>query len=185
VKLPSSSTYAFWLALARIGTGVFWLSHGIPKFAQSVAYLPPKGTFSAFLTSALAQTHGVYHTFLAHTVAANPLLFANIVRGGEVFAGFLLLFGANTRLGAAIGFALALSVIFAKGGASHISAWSGTEGLLAILCVLNLVLPTGRILGAEGFAERRARKYFQERPVHVSPEFVDEQPMTGPSAPKD
>ena len=50
MKLPSSSTYAFWLALFRIYAGAFWLMHGIPKFTQSQDFMPPNGAMTQFST---------------------------------------------------------------------------------------------------------------------------------------
>lgn len=179
MKLPSSSTYGFWLALVRLYTGVFWLMHGIPKFTQSQDFMPPTGVMQTFVNSAVANTHGPYQTFLTNVVLPNASIFAELVRLGEVVTGCLLLLGFFTRGGAVIGMLLALNYLTAKGGLLHLSMWSGIDAEAFVLCLISLVLPTGRVLGLDGLiAHVRARPKPAPKAV-----FVDEPPMTGPTAP--
>jgi uncharacterized membrane protein YphA (DoxX/SURF4 family) len=181
VKLPSSSTYAFWLAVIRIYTGAFWLMHGIPKFTESADFMPPNGMMMNFLTMQAQHTSGPYQQFLTSVVLPNAWLFANMVRLGEVVTGALLLTGFYTRIGGLIGVLLALNYISAKGGLAHLSVWSGIDSTALVLSLISLVLPTGRFLGVDGLIARlRGTPPPKNAPQAV---FVDEPPMTGPSAP--
>lgn len=178
MKLPSSSTYGFWLALVRLYTGAFWLMHGIAKFTQSQDFMPPTGMMQAFVNSAVANTHGPYQTFLTNVVLPNAWLFAELVRIGEVLAGTLLLLGFFSRGGAVIGMLLALNYLTAKGGLMHFSMWAGIDAAAFVLCFINLVLPTGRVLGIDGLLA-----HLRARPAATNAVFVEEPPMTGPTAP--
>ncbi|HEX8807069.1 MAG TPA: TQO small subunit DoxD [Candidatus Aquilonibacter sp.] len=178
MKLPSSSTYGFWLAIFRIYAGAFWLMHGIPKFINSAEFMPPNGFMTEFIKQQIANTSGPYQGFLANVVQPNAAVFAELVRLGEVITGCLLLFGFYTRLGGLIGVVLALNYLSAKGGLAHLSVWSGLDSAALVLSALNLVLPTGRVLGVDGLLWRMRRKPETEAAV-----FVEEPPMTGPTAP--
>jgi NADH:ubiquinone reductase (H+-translocating) len=180
VKLPSSSTYGFWLAIFRIYAGAFWLMHGIPKFLQSQDFMPPNGAMTQFLQTQIAHTSGPYQGFLVNVVLPNAGIFAELVRLGEVVTGCLLLFGFYTRLGGLIGMVLALNYISAKGGLAHLSVWSGLDSTAFVLSALNFVLPTGRVLGVDGLLWRMRRK---PEPDAAAAVFVEEPPMTGPTAP--
>jgi uncharacterized membrane protein YphA (DoxX/SURF4 family) len=180
VKLPSSSTYAFWLALFRIYAGVFWLIHGIPKFTQSQNFMPPNGFIGQFVNQGIQVTSGPYHGFLSNVVLPNIAIFAELVRVGEVVTGCLLLLGFYTRLGGLIGMILTFNYFSGKGGLAHVSALSELDALTFVVCAVNLVLPTGRVLGVDGLLAHFRRKP-QPAPSAV---FVDEPPMTGPSAPR-
>ena len=103
MKLPSSSTYAFWLSLFRIYAGAFWLMHGIPKFTQSQDFMPPNGMMTQFINQQITHTGGFYQAFLTNVVLPNAWFFAELVRLGEVVTGCLLLLGFYTRLGGLIG----------------------------------------------------------------------------------
>ena len=188
MKLPSPRTYAFWLAILRIYAGAFWLVHGVPKFTQSQSFMPPHGMIVGFLNTAVANTSGPYQQFLNNIVVPNIGLFAELVRLGEVVTGALLFLGVFTRFGGFIGMLLALDYLTAKGGISHASMWTGLDAVAFALSAINVVLPTGRFLGVDAllYRARSARAV----PVAAGPtaagvraEFVDEPPMTGPSAP--
>jgi uncharacterized membrane protein YphA (DoxX/SURF4 family) len=183
VKLPSSAHYAFWLGLFRIYAGAFWLMHGIPKFTQSADFMPPTGMMVQFLNMQIAHTSGPYQAFLTNVVLPNDWLFAELVRLGEVVTGALLLLGFYTRLGGLIGVVLSLNYLSAKGGLAHLSVWSGLDSAALVLSLLNLVLPTGRMLGVDGILSLFKRG--QARPTLKQAEavFVEEPPMTGPTAP--
>ncbi len=186
MKLPSNTVYASWLALFRLYAGAFWLLHGIPKFTQSQDFMPPTGFMPDFVNNAIAHTSGWYHGFLLDTVLPNVSLFAELVRLGEVVTGALLVLGAFTRLGGLIGVLLALNYITAKGGLAHASMWSGLDAAALVLSALNVVLPTGRILGIDALLarSRAARKPEAVPATPAEPAvFVDEPPMTGPTAP--
>ena len=188
-QLPSSSRYAFWLAILRLYAGAFWLMHGIPKFTQSQTFMPPNGMIVAFLNSAITNTSGPYQAFLTNVVLPNIGVFAELVRLGEVVTGALLFFGFFTRLGGFIGMLLAINYLTAKGGIAHLSSWSGLDAAAFMLSAINLVLPTGRYLGVDALLGRSVPQ--RVTPVAVGApatsgvraEFVDEPPMTGPTAP--
>lgn len=180
MKLPSSSTYGFWLALLRIYAGAFWLMHGVPKFTQSQDFMPPTGMMMQFVNNAVQHTSGPYQTFLTNVVLPNASLFAELVRLGEVVTGCLLLLGFFTRLGGFIGVLLALNYLSAKGGLAHLSVWSGLDATALALSAVNLVLPTGRVLGVDALLGRARRPVAAPAQQAV---FVDEPPMSGPTAP--
>ena len=180
MKLPSSATYAFWLALFRIYAGAFWLMHGIPKFTQSADFMPPTGMMAQLLNTQIQNTNGPYQGFLVHVVMPNAWFFAELVRVGEVVTGCLLLLGFYTRLGGVIGMLLALNYISAKGGLAHLSVWSGLDSAAFVFAALNVVLPTGRVLGVDGVLARLRRRPERATTTAV---FVEEPPMTGPTAP--
>ena len=180
MKLPSSSTYAFWLALFRIYTGAFWLMHGIPKFTHSADFMPPTGMMNGFINNAITHTSGPYQWFLSFVVLPNAGIFAEVVRLGEVLTGLLLFFGLFTRVGALIGIALSLNYLTASGDLRHLSVMlSGLNSAALMLSLINLVLPTGRVFGIDGllFKPRGAATPGQQAV------FVDEPPMRGPTAP--
>jgi uncharacterized membrane protein YphA (DoxX/SURF4 family) len=189
VRLPSSGRYGFWLALLRIYAGAFWLMHGIPKFLQSQRFMPPDGMLGGYLSNAATQTTGFYHSFLANVVVPNINVFAELVRLGEVVTGCLLFLGFFTRFGGLLGVFLALNYLASKGGLSHAAAWSGIDAAAIALSAINVVLPTGRVLGIDALIGRS--RAAQQKPAVTAGaaapsrvEFVDEPPMNGPTAPR-
>lgn len=178
MKLPSATTYAFWLALLRIYAGAFWLMHGIPKFTQSAMFMPPTGMMTNFINTAITNTHGPYQQFLTSVVLPNATLFAELVRLGEVVTGSLLLLGLFSRWGGVLGILLSLNYLSAHGGLNHLSVWSGIDSTALVISFLNVVLPTSAVLGVDGLLARV--KGVTSAPKAV---FVEEPPMTGPTAP--
>jgi hypothetical protein len=147
--------------------------------------MPPNGFIVQFLNQGLSLTTGPYHDFLANVVIPHIGIFAELVRLGEVVTGCLLVLGAFTRLGGLIGIVLALDYLSAKGGLAHVSMWSGIDAAAIVLSAINLVLPTGRVLGVDAILGRAKAR---ETPVLLHAggaraEFVDEPPMSGPTAP--
>src|SRR5579875_2198160 len=108
--LPSARTYGGWLAIVRMLTGVIWLIHGVPKFTNSAAFMPPNGMMALYVQRGLSVA-GPYRDFLASAVQPNLALFAELVRLGEVAAGILLFLGLFTRLGGLIGVILPLNYL--------------------------------------------------------------------------
>lgn len=184
MKLPGSRTYAFWLAILRLYAGAFWLMHGIPKFTQSESFMPPSGFIVQFLNSAIVNTSGPYQAFLTKIVLPNIGFFAELVRLGEVVTGALLLLGFYSRFGGIIGMLLALNYLTAKGGVGHLSTWGGLDAAAFALSAINVLLPTGRFLGIDALlAAFRGRGARAPSRARVQAEFVEEPPMSGPSAP--
>lgn len=171
MNLPHQRFYALALALVRIFTGLFWLSHGIPKFTDAASFMPPNGAMGQFLAKTIAGTVGPYHEFLVHTVQPNAGVFAELVRLGEVVAGCLLVFGLFTRLGGAIGVALGLNYLAAKGMMATVEGWNGLDGVSVVLSAISLILPTGRFLGVDWLLTRRRRTpIVTPTPVRATPQ---------------
>jgi thiosulfate dehydrogenase [quinone] large subunit len=177
IPLPSSMTYARWLALLRILTGGIWLIHAIPKFTQSDEFMPPNGFIVMYITRGLQTTPpgGVYHSFLANIVQPNLPIFAEMVRLGELMVGVSLVLGVLTRLGGLGGVVLTLNYMAARGGLLSFDAWASLDAALLIMSLTNLVLPTGRVLGIDMFFGKRV-----EEPATVRAVFVDEPPIATP-----
>jgi len=193
--LPSNRTYAFWLALLRIGVGGAWLAHGTSKFLHPEAFMPPNGLISKVVANAVANSSGPYHDFLANTVTPNIGLFAEATRVGEVIVGCLLVLGFLTRLGGLGGMLLTLNYMLAQGELGSTDVLGTLDGATFLLCAINFVLPTGRAIGLDWFFSRPRPAPV---PVAAAPaagptvtapsgavqaEFVDERPLDGPSAP--
>lgn len=176
--LPSNRTYAFWLALLRILTGAYWLMHAWPKFWESATFMPPNGFAVDFVAKAVANTTGPYHDFMLNTVQSHVDVFAEAIRFGEGLVGVLLVLGLLTRIGGLGGMILTLNYMTCKGLLFSTAGWSGLDGAMFALSAVNLVLPTGRMLGFDAFIGRRRKES-----KAVEPEFVEEKPLTGPTAP--
>jgi thiosulfate dehydrogenase (quinone) large subunit len=179
VTLPSSRTYGAWLALARILTGAIWLIHALPKFMHGDEFVPPNGFFATYLQTGIAKTAGPYHDFLVNVVQPNAIVFADLVRVGELLVGVSLVLGLFTRLGGFFGIVLPLDYMAARGAFSSINALSSGDAALALLSAISFVLPTGRVAGFDALLTRR-------RPMRsrvVVPEVVAEPPLDRPSAP--
>ncbi|MGZ3499247.1 MAG: DoxX family protein [Vulcanimicrobiaceae bacterium] len=175
--LPSSRYYATWLAVFRVYAGLFWLSHGVPKFLNSAQYLPPDGFMPQMIAKSVQGTTGFYHDFLVNVVTPNIAVFAELVRVGEVLVGCSLLFGLWTRLGGLCGVFLACNYILAKGGLTSFDAIGGMDAAAFAISFVHLVIPTGRMLGVDALLGRK-----RNEPVIV-PEFVDE-PMPQSESPQ-
>ena len=176
--LPSPRTYAVWLAIVRILTGVIWLIHALPKFLDGAAFLPPNGFFPNYLQQGITTTIGPYHDFMVSIVAPNAMIFAQLVRFGELLVGISLVLGLFTRLGGCFGIVLPLNYMAVRGAIGTLSGWGSPDASLALLSAISLVLPTGRIAGFDGLRTPRIVR----RPT-VTPEIVPERPLDRPSAP--
>jgi uncharacterized membrane protein YphA (DoxX/SURF4 family) len=175
--LPSSSTYAGWLGVARILTGAMWLAHAIPKFSKSDEFMPPNGFMVMYVARGLQNTTGAYHNFLATVVQPNLPLYAELVRLGELLTGLALLFGVFTRLGGLVGMLLPLNYLAARGNILTSAALQSLDFSMFVLSAVSFVLPTGRALGVDALLAGRKRA----APT-VRAEFVPE-PGPPPQAP--
>lgn len=178
MKLPSSRVYGGWLALARLLTGAIWLDHGVPKFLNSVQFMPPAGAFGTYLQDGIVKTVGPYHDFLVNTVQPNAALFAELVRFGEVCVGISLLLGLFSRVGGFVGILLPLNYLAARAALGTFNGWSSIDGCLMLLSALSFVLPTGRVAGLDALMLRPS-----VRRTTVVAEIVPERPLDGPTAP--
>ncbi len=177
MNLPSSRAYGGWLALVRVLTGLIWLIHGIPKFTNSAAFMPPSGFIVSYIQEGIGKTAGPYHDFLVGVVQPNIGIFAELVRLGEVCVGISLVLGLFTRLGGFFGIVLPLDYMAARGALTTFTDWSTVDACMALLSAISLVLPTGRVAGLDAFFTRRRAK------TAVVPEVVPERPLDRPTAP--
>lgn len=178
MTLPTSRSYAGWLALVRILTGAIWLIHAVPKFINGAVFLPPGGFFMTYLQRGIVTTTGPYHDFLANVVQPNAAIFAELVRFGELLVGVSLVLGLFSRTGGFFGIVLTLDYLAARSALGRVSQWASLDGALALLSAINVVLPTGLIAGFDGLRVPRVR-----RRATVVPEVVAEPPLGGPTAP--
>ncbi|HEY5258683.1 MAG TPA: DoxX family protein [Candidatus Baltobacteraceae bacterium] len=184
--LPSNRTYGFWLALARIFTGVLFVVHALPKFTNAGAFLPPDGFIVKMVSNGIASTGGPYHDFLSDVVLPNIGIFAQCVRAGEALVGCSLILGLFARLGGIGAMFLMVNYILVGGASGTIQGWTGLEGAVFTLGALNALLPTGRVLGFDALLARtRAPRVASAPSGPVAAEFVEERPLDGPSAPRD
>lgn len=179
MRMPSHWTYAGWFTVLRIYAGLFWLSHGIPKFTNSAMFMPPNGVMSQLVQKAATSQTGFYHDFLANVVVPNISLFAELARLGEVLTGCSLLLGIFTRLGGLTGCLLTLNYMAAKGAFGSWETIGSLDAAAFMLSFMMLVVPAGRVAGVDALLWRAPRR---KEPLIV-PEIVDEPPPTAPHAP--
>jgi uncharacterized membrane protein YphA (DoxX/SURF4 family) len=148
-----NTPYAPWLLLLRLYAGCFWLSHGWAKVTNP-EWSAPGGMMSSFLSKTTAEGSGPYHDFVTGVVVPNVSLFAHLVAWGELLTGVSLLLGFLTPLGALGGVFLPLNYLSAKG--FNLDAVFGMDALAAVMSLLCLVLPVGRVAGLDGLLFRRA-----------------------------
>jgi uncharacterized membrane protein YphA (DoxX/SURF4 family) len=146
--LPSAQTYATWLAVFRIYTGVFWLAHGIPKLLNP-HFFGPNGMMTTMITQSSADTSGFYHTFLQTVVLPNAALVSHLVAWGETLTGVSLLLGLLTRLGGVVGMFLPLNYFLMKGSFA-VTGLGGMDISALALSFVSVALPTGLIWGIDG-----------------------------------
>ena len=177
MTLPSSRTYAGWLALVRILTGVIWLIHAIPKFLNGDAFLPPNGMFSAVPSKGIGTTAGPFHDFLGASLRRTRRSLPNSCGSASSSWGSRSCLGLFSRLGGFFG-VLFRSSIWRRGAPGHGQRLGIAGCVLALLSVISLILPTGRIAGFDGLRTPRAPR----RPTVVA-EVVPERPLDRPTAP--
>jgi len=156
--MPSSETYAKWLAIFRIYTGAFWLIHAIPKFTDSASFLPPDGFMPQMIQKSIGSTTGFYHDFLANTVLPNIAVFAQLVRAGELLVGISLVLGLFSRIGGLGGMFLALNYMLAKNAFGAPDGYGSLDFVAFVISFFNLVLPTDARWALDTALFRRRRR---------------------------
>lgn len=169
MRPASHWSYATAFTALRLYAGLFWLSHGVPKFLNPAMFMPPNGVISISVSRAVQTQTGFYHDFLVNVVSPNIQLFAELVRLGEVLVGCSLLLGLFTRAGGLFGCFLALNYFALK---AEYASWTGIGTLDAVAFVMSflmLVMPAGRIAGVDALIYRSGR-----RDDVIVPELVEE-----------
>lgn len=179
MRMPSHWTYASWFTLLRVYAGCFWLAHGIPKFLNAAAFMPPGGFMAQAVQRAATAQTGFYHGFLANVVVPNMGLFAELVRLGEVLVGCSLLLGIFTRFGGLIGCFLALNYMGLMGEFASWTTIGSLDAAAFVLSFLMLAVPAGRVAGVDALLWRAPVR----KEAVIVPEVVDEPPQTTPHAP--
>ena len=144
--LPTPQRYATWLAVLRIFTGVFWLTHGVPKLLNPAF----PGHMASMVREMSSAASGPYHDFIMNVVVPHATLYAHLVAWGETLTGVSLLLGLLTPVGGFVGFFLGLNYFLMKGSYAHITDLGGLDAAAMALSFINLVLPTGLIWGLDG-----------------------------------
>ena len=154
-----------WLAVLRIYTGIFWLSHGVPKLLNP-QFFGQHGFMASMLGEQTAKAHGPYNDFLVHVVLPNAGVFSHLVAWGETLAGVSLLLGLFTRVGGIVGVFLPLNYFMMKGAYADLTSVGGLDIAAAALSLIHAVLPTGLVAGLDALlpASRRPRRPAGERP---------------------
>jgi len=178
MRLASHWTYAGWFTVLRLYAGVFWLVHGIPKFLDSAAFMPPSGFMPQIVQKAVMSQSGFYHDFLLNVVTPNITLFAELVRLGEVLVGCSLVLGVFTRFGGLVGCFLALNYMAVSGEFSKWSTIGSLDAAAFMLSFMMLAVPAGRLAGIDALLGRRV----VVRKDVVIPEVVEEPPPRTPPA---
>lgn len=138
-------------ALVRILTGAIFVAEGVSKIMSP--FVP--GGFAKQTTEMLPQAWPFWRSFLRTVVLPHASVFAWVVAVGELALGLGLLLGLWTRVAAAGGALLMLSILLAQsypaGGASWdrwITAGLPTKFALLLLLLLAAV-DAGRLWGAD------------------------------------
>ena len=147
--LPSSHSYATWFAVLRIYTGIFWLTHGVPKLLNP-GFFGPSGMMAGMLREASASGHGPYNDFILHVALPNAGVVSHLVAWGETLVGVSLLLGLLTRVGGIVGVFLPLNYFLLKGSYGQITSLGGLDMAAMALSFVNIVVPTGLVFGLDG-----------------------------------
>ncbi|MDQ6929856.1 MAG: DoxX family membrane protein [Candidatus Eremiobacteraeota bacterium] len=151
-RLPAHA--AFWLTVARIYLGAYWLLTGLGKLigGRTIA-IPPW-----------------YHGPLAHTVLINAHTAVPIVAALEVLTGILLIFGLFIRVGALGAFLLAAGFFLTKGGYSSYASVLGSSATLMVLALVTFML-------AADFGVDGVRRAVRERHAVRATEHLEATPV--------
>ncbi len=142
-------------ALIRIGTGVLFVAEGFGKVTGKFV----RGAFAHDAEEMARKAWPLWGSFLRSVVIPHAGLFAWVVALGELLLGVALLLGLLTRVAAAAGVLLLLSILL---GQSYVpgSDWMGwiTAGLTTKFAILLLLSIAATGHGAWGIDGRRRGK---------------------------
>jgi thiosulfate dehydrogenase (quinone) large subunit len=105
-----------------------------------------------YLADQIPRAAAWYRPALAAVVLPHARLFAGLVSIGEVSVGFALLFGAGTRLAAAVGMFLTANY-FLFNGLSVLD--ESNDFAIMVGCFVVLLTAAGRTFGVDAFLARR------------------------------
>jgi len=151
---PLSPNAAFWLAIARVYLGAYWLIHGVSKLLNhGQLTIPPW-----------------YHGMLAGPLAQNLRVAEPAVAIAEAIVGSLLILGLFTRLSALAAIALAAGFFLTKGAYPDYTAFAGNTAAITVLALLTFALASD--FGLDGLG-RYARERSSRRVQRVQATPVD------------
>lgn len=139
------------LALVRLLTGWLW-------FQQLFWKMPPAftGLHRYVVEESTATFLPGYAFILQHVFLPHFLLLGAFVWGAELVVALLLLLGVFSRLGALLSTILALQLYV--GLAVAPGEWYWTYGMLVLLSLALLAVPTGRRLGFDQWLQVRLER---------------------------
>jgi len=150
IKLPGWPS-----ALLRICLGLLFLRAVQGKIAAG-GHWPD--AMAAFLNHQGKSMFAFYRPFIDNVVIPHKVMFANLVRIGELGVGLALVTGTVTRLAAFFGVVMALNYMWAKGQAF----WLPTNhDALFVLALIGLALMgAGRVLGVDYFLAKKYPRFW-------------------------
>lgn len=148
-----SAHAAFWLTIARIYLGFYWLAHGLGKLLGVPAAIP-----------------NWYHGPLSRLVTQNAHTGLPVLAAAEVLVGVLLIFGLFTRAAAFAAAVFAAGFLLTKGTyVTSYAAPAGSAGAVLMLALVTFALAAD--FGVDGI-----RRYVRER-QSSGPERVEATPV--------
>lgn len=150
----SARPYGLWLAIIRIYTGIFWISHALQKMIDP-RFASQSGSFDRLVTASIGSSSGVYRDFLLGTIQPHLTLFATVLTYLELFIGLSLILGLGTRLGALVAVLLSALYWFMSGQFATVGGYATDNAAALFLSLTCLILPVGMSLGIDGARSRR------------------------------
>jgi uncharacterized membrane protein YphA (DoxX/SURF4 family) len=141
-------------AIARVLTGVIFIAEGFGKITGKFV----QGGFAKSASGMETESWPFWKALLTSVVVPHASLFAWVVAIGELLLGIALVLGVLTRIAAAAGILLLMTILL---GQTYVpgSSWAGwiTAGLTTKFAILLLLLIAAVGYGAWGVDGRRKR----------------------------
>lgn len=148
--------YGAWLAVLRIYTGIFWLSHSLQKITDP-NFGSPDGNIARLVTNSISSSSGVYKNFLTGTIEPHLVLFATILTYAELLLAVSLILGFGTRFAALAAVCLSALYWCMSGQFATVSGYATDNAAAVVLSLTCLVLPVGMFFGLDGMRNKRRR----------------------------
>lgn len=157
LAIPETTAWRIGIAVLRVHIGATWLWYAWPKFARSDRYLPPSAYMVSFAQTSARYATGATRAVLDHVILPYAAVWAQLARLGELAAGVLLVLGLRSRLGGAIGLAVALcyapfNYAFHE---YHSSLLTLPDSMMAALSAVHILIPSGSVFGLDAILSRR------------------------------